>query len=203
MTAINKIFSQLSGTVAKVNEKNPYYTLGAFLLVLFLLDYFLLMQVQLGVLFRLNPKVTTAVEELKTTRADIAKVGEYRQQIVALEAKVKKINEKIHARDEVPLVINKVTRLAKNNGVRIEQIMPDSSSAEPIVKDSEGQYYAVPLRIDARATYHDFGRFVNHLEREEAFLTIGDFMIEASPADSSLHVIKLTLNAIVFEAKGQ
>jgi type IV pilus assembly protein PilO len=203
MAEINKIFSQIVSVVTRFSEKNPYYALGAFLLVVFLLDYFLIMQFQLGALFQLNPKLTTVAEDMRSTRSDIAKIGEYRQQIVSLGAMAKKVNSKIHTRDEIPLVINNVTRLAKRNSIRIEQIMPDSSAPEPIVKDSEGQYYAVPLRIEARGTYHDFGRFINQLENEEVFLTIGNFRMDASPLDSALHVIKLTLNAVVFEAQGQ
>jgi Tfp pilus assembly protein PilO len=112
------------------------------------------------------------------------------------------MNSKIRTREEIPLIIDTVSRLAKMHGIRVEEILPNASVSEPILKDNEGQYFSVPLLIKARAGYHNFGKFINQIEREENFFTLGDFSIETNPMDATHPSIKMNLNAIVFEAKG-
>lgn len=196
-----QIREKVFGAVAQINAKNPYYMLGLFLAVLFLADYLLLMQFQLRVLYVLNPKVGILGKELRTTKDDIAKRAEYQQELQRLSEKVKAMNTKIRTREEMTLIIDNVSRLARANGVRIEQIMPDSESSEPILKNTGGQYFIIPLRVEARAGYHSFGKFLNQIEREEAFLTLGDFSIQGNPTDSTKHKINVNIKAIVFESR--
>ncbi len=202
-TGMNKIFEQVSAAVIKVSEKNPYYTLGAFLLVVFLLDYFLVMQFQLRTLYHLSPKASTLAAEVRQTRQDIARIPQYQNEIRQLDQKARALNSKIRTREQIPLIIDSIMRLARKNGLRIEQIMPNSALSEPILRDNEGQYFSIPLVVDARGGYHNFGRFLNQMEHEEAFLSVGDFKIEPNPTDATHHDIKVTLDAVVFEAKGQ
>ena len=199
----NIIGEQVSGVVARINEKNPYYTLGLFLLIVFLLDYFLVMQFQLRTLYHLNPKVSMLSQELRTTQDTISKLQQYQVEVKKLSQKVRLLNSQIRTREQLPLVIDSIMRLAKKTGVRVEQIMPNSTAPESILKNNEGQYFSIPLVVEARAGYHNFGKFLNLLEREEAFLNIGDFTISASSTEAAQHDIKMNLNAIVFEARGQ
>ena len=193
------IKEQIVKVIAKINEKNPYYTVGLFLLVLFLADYFLVMQFQLRTLQSLSPKIMTTAKDLETAKSDITKIAQYQNQAKQLKEKLKKISNKIKSREEVPLILGNISKVAESNGVRIEQIMPNTARTEPILKNSDGQYFSVPISIEAKAAYHNLGRFINQLEIEEGFLSVPDFVISASTDDPTREDIKLTINAIIFE----
>ena len=176
--------------------------IGALLLLL-LLDYFCVLQFQIKILVgtpnSLVPKITTLAEELKTSKENIRKLPQYKKEVEVLSGKVEKINRKIKTREEVPAILESISRLASKNGVNVERLSPNTSMEEPVLKNENGQYFSVPIFMDANGGYHDFGRFLNQLETEEIFLSVTDFSIASRQADKSHHAIKMTLDAIIFE----
>ena len=68
------------------------------------------------------------------------------------------------------------------------------------MKNNDGQYLAVPVKVEASGGYHNFGRFLNQLENEEQFFTIFDFSIIGNNQDTVHHSISLTIKALIFEA---
>lgn len=198
---INDIKKEAIDFIAKVNDKNPYYVVGICLVVIFLLDYFLVMQFQLHALQKLNPAVMVLGKEIRQTREDINQKAAYQNQIRNLTKKMTETSDKVKRREELPLLIDAVTRLARKQGVEITEIFPNSEIAESLLKNKDGQYYSIPLVVSARSGYHEFGRFINQLEREEPFLLVGDFHLRANPSDQNHHDVKMDIKAIVYELK--
>jgi len=81
---------QIFQLIAKVNEKNPYYTIIGFLAILLILDYFCVMQFQLKTLRALSPKANTLAEELKTAKGNIQRIPQYQTEITEMNEKDKK-----------------------------------------------------------------------------------------------------------------
>ena len=202
MDKIN-VTDQLTKLIQKINEKNPYYVIIAALVVVLVVDYFLLMQFQFSNLRSLNPKLHTLEQELKTTRNNIKEMNAFQNQIKLLNVKGQDINSQIKSKEEIPLILENISRLASKYGVVIDEIVPNTTNEEIIMKNNDGQYLSIPVKVLAYSGYHNLGRFLNQLENEEKFFTISDFSITGNSQDTVHHVISLTLRALVFEGNRQ
>lgn len=195
MSSLDKI----SEIIPKLNEKNRYYILGGLLLVIFLVDYFLVMAPQLGTLRVLNPKITLLATDIKTAEENNRMYHQYQLDQERLRDKIGIISQRIISKEEVPVIMERISRMANKAGVKIDQIMPLKGSEEMVMKNNEGKYYSLPILVDARTGFHDFGRFINELEKNDVFLSITNFTFAADANDTVRHVAKLTVKVIIFE----
>jgi len=190
---------QVSKLIAKINEKNPHYIIAGILALILVVDYFGVMQFQIGTLSSLNPKIRDLSQEVKATKSNIQRMPQYQKEVRDLEQRIADINDKMKPRAGVPLILENISRVASKNGVQVEQLMPDTAVDQPVAKNKDGFFYKIPIVVEARSGYHQFGRFLNELEREEVFLSIPEFTIAAAGNEAAQHAIKLTIHAIVFD----
>ena len=189
---------KIKTTIANLDEKNRYYVFGGVLLFVFLLDYLILMGPQLGALSKLNPENKILIEDIQTAKSEIQKLAQYRQDIVKMNEEMVRINARVRQKEEVPLVLETITLLANKNDVKIEQITPNPVDQKLLLDNKERKYYSLPIDIQAKAGYHNFGRFLNQIEREGLYLGVKNFTITPG-AESRNEVIKITLKAVVYE----
>ena len=194
MNILNNLFE----TTSKMSEKNRYLVLGGFLVVLFLVDYFLIMKTQLDALNVLNPKVTILDQDLKQARSNIAMKYYYESEIQRLGEEARKTDYEILPVED-PIILEGISRLASDNRIKIDQMVPYKSSQELLLTNKEGKFYSFPVLVEARGAYHDIGRFVDQLEKDKVFRSVSSFVISASPNDSSHHSVRLTIKTIVLE----
>ncbi|MDP2653800.1 MAG: type 4a pilus biogenesis protein PilO [Candidatus Omnitrophota bacterium] len=190
---------EITKIIAKLNEKNPYYVPIGGLLLILVLDYFLIMQFQLANIRTLNPKVATLSQDLKTARTNITQTDRYKSELKKLSEERQQLNFKIKTKEEVPLIMESLSRIAQKSGVLLDQITPEQASQDVVLKNNDGQYLAIPIRIDARSSYHSLGRFINQLEREEEFFRVASLSIVGNSQDVIQHSINLVISAIIFE----
>lgn len=185
--------------VGALEEKKRYYVLAGILLIIFLLDYFLIMQPQLKTLMTLNPKITILAKDFKKAKEDIPRFHQYQQEVVKLREKKIAIGTKILAKEEIALVLENISRIANRQGVRINQIMPLKDSQQLVLTNEDGRYDTLPILIDAKGGYHDFGRFFNQIEQDPIFMSITDFDMTANTSDPAHHTVRMTITAYVLE----
>lgn len=188
----------LSSKFQGMDDKTLYYVFGVVLLTVFLLDYFLLMRPQLNTLAKINPEIKILREDIGKARNDIARIGQYQSQVKKFQADINQENKKVELRDEVPLILEHISRIADQNKVTINQIMPNVIDSEIVLENDERIYYDLPIDIEARASYHDLGRFVNAIEQGPIFLKVGE-MTMASIENRKQLSIKLTFDALVYD----
>ena len=193
---------QFFRVVNQINQKNPFYTLIGLMVIIFLVAYFGAIQFQLATLRSMNPKIGTLAEEIKTAKNNIQRLPQFQMEITKLSEKLNKLKDKIKNKDQVPEILENISRVAGSNNVRIDQLIPNTSVGDPILKNNDGKYYAVPIVVEGLGSYHEVGRFINELETEQMFLQISNFSMGADETDPMRHRIKLTINAIVFEKAG-
>ncbi|MGE0269003.1 MAG: type 4a pilus biogenesis protein PilO [Candidatus Omnitrophota bacterium] len=194
----NDLKEKFNEKFEKLDDKTLYYIFGGVLLLVFLLDYFVLMRPQLATLTKINPELKILAVDIDKAKGEIMKLDQYQKEVARLEGVIKKENEKVEPREEVPLILEHVSRLANDNGVKINQIMPNVIDSEIVLENNDRVYYALPIEIEARAGYHNLGRFIDVIERGEIFLKVTKLTI-ASSTNTKEHSIKLTLGAIVYE----
>ena len=194
------IKDKITSSLPQITDKNRNYVLGAILLAVFLIYYFVVMQPQLSTLRVLNPEIALLKQDLQKAREDLQKMNLYQSQVAQLQDKVKILGDRVKLKEEVHIIMEMISLMANENRVRIEQMVPAFDGQQSLLKTKEGNYFSLPIVIDARAGYHDFGRFLNNVENDSISLNVDKFSIVANPQDTMRHVIRLTLRATIMEA---
>lgn len=193
-----KIPEQISSVVSKMDGKNRYYVFIGILVAVFLLDFFLLMNPQLGALRKISPEIKALSENIRKGKEDIERLNTYRASLEDISQKFSEANLKVKSRNEVSLILEHIAYVASETGVKIDQIMPDILGQELLAENDQRKYYDLPIYMEARSSYHDFGRFLEKIEQNDVSLRVGAFSVVATN-DTRSHALKLTFKATIFE----
>ncbi|MCK5580856.1 MAG: type 4a pilus biogenesis protein PilO [Candidatus Omnitrophica bacterium] len=193
--ATEKIHDVVDG----LNEKSPFLIIGIVAVIVLCVDYFGVMQFQLGTLKSLNEKIETVTQDLQSAEISILREPQYKAEMEKLNLRFKDIRRNIKSKEEIPLIMENISRIANKYNVRIEQIMPDTYNEEEILENEDGVYSLLPIVVEVSSGYHEFGRFLNAIECEWDFLRIPMFSIVAKANEQTWHAMKLTINAIILE----
>ncbi len=191
---------KISELIGKIGEKNRHYFLIAALLFVFLLDYFILMRPQLLALTKISPEIKLLSQDIQKAQEDIQKLGFYQAEVKKLEGQLAQTSQKVRSKEEVSLILEQISRMANQNNIRIDQVMPSVGEQKVLLEDKNRVYYALPILIQAKSSYHDFGRFLNLLEKSDLFLYVTSFSVIGGE-DTRAHALKMDLQVIVFEEK--
>lgn len=196
---MNIKFDIVIDRLKKLDPKYHYYLLGGVLLFVFLLDYFLLLKPLLGSLNKLSSQTAELQHNIQDAKTDIARVGQNRDQLEKIRNQVNEVKVKIRSAQEVPLILEDISRIASENGVKIDQLMPLKDQKVLLAKQKDVEYYALPIMVQARSPYHELGRWLAQLESERVFYGVGSLSIMNNPKDTMRHQVQITLKAAIFE----
>jgi Tfp pilus assembly protein PilO len=180
---MNIKFDPIIERLKKLDPKYHYVILGGALLLVFLLNYFLLLKPLLGSLNKVNTQISELRHNLEDVKTDIARVGQNQDQLEKIRNQVNEVKVKIRSAQEVPLILEDISRIASTQGL----------------KQKDVEYYALPILVQARGPYHDLGRWLSQLEEEKIFYGIGSLSITANPKDTMRHQVQVTIKAAIFE----
>ncbi len=193
-----KIPEKISSIFSKVEGNNRYYVFVGILFAVFLLDYFLLMSPQLGALKKINPEIKALSGNIKRAKEDIKKLNIYKADLEEISEKFTEANLKVKSRDEISAVLEYIAYVANETGVKIDQIMPDMLGQELLTENNQRKYFDLPIYMEARSSYHNFGRFLNKIGQNDISLRVGTFTVVVTN-DTRHHAIKMTFKATIFE----
>lgn len=196
--SLSKNFEPLITKLKNLDEKNLYILFFAVLLLIFVLDFYVLMQPQLNALYKLTPNIKSREEDIAKTKDDISRLNQYKSEIERLSEEVEKVGSSVKSKEEVSIILEQLSSMADKNNVKIDQITPDFQEQSKILENKDYVYYKLPISIDARGGYHHFARFVNQLETSDIYLKISAFSIAYLP-ESKQNTIKLTVESIIYE----
>jgi len=192
------ISDKISQALEKVEGNNRYYVIIGILAFFLLLDFFILMRPQLAQLKKINPQIKKVSGKINNAKSDMRKLDEYRETLEKLSSKFNQANLKVKSRDEIPVILEHIANVARDTGVKIDQIIPDTLDQELLTQNEQQKYYDLPIYIEARTGYHNLGRFLNKIGQSDISLRIGAFSITAT-SDNRYHLVKLTFRTTVFE----
>jgi len=149
--------------------------------------------------FILVPQVTWVIKsvmnmgkansELSSARADITKIGKLKDGMVLLEEKVDKYEKMLPAEQEIPSLLENLSVMARNSGIKIVGIVPIERKDEKV--DKNRIYKEIPILISAKSGYHELGRFLSNLENADRFMKVADIDIKSNAASPKKHDVEL------------
>ena len=195
---ITELKEKFSNFVKNADDKTRYGIFIGILFFVFLLDYLLIMGPQLGQLTKISAEVKQFNIDLEKTNADIQQFQQYKNQVSQLKKSIVILENKITAKQEVPLILERVSHLADENNIKIDQIKPNPTEQEVLLENNLRRYYSLPILIEAKGDYHDFGKFINRIETDSVYFSVGGFTLMQIKGDLK-HRIRLTLKTTVYE----
>ena len=193
--------SAVLSTLSKLDQLNPKYrycVFGGVLIFILLITYFVFTRPQVEQLKKITPQIKTLSDDLQKAKANIQQRAHYETRLEALKDSIQKIKVGVLTREDVPLILEQISQLAAKNRVKINQLMPRPEEEKSLLAYDQLNYFVLPIFMEARAGYHDFGRFLNALEKENLSFKIQELSI-ISIEGSLNHAIKLTLQSILVE----
>jgi Tfp pilus assembly protein PilO len=203
------------GQLQKLAQDKKKLAIAAVIFVILLYaDFALVVGSQIKGVKDLKAKIIALRKDIDTLNNDIKYVKKNADSGAA-PVKVKKlISEK-----EIPSLMQNISVLANENGVRIMQIdsvkeVPKTSkksapgkdgkaakdakaSKASKAKDASASLISVKIKMDVISGYHKLGNFINEIENADRFCMIEDLLVIRDPADSMKHKISLAVKAYV------
>lgn len=182
-------------------EKNPYLVLWVIIFVILLLDFVILLRPQIMLLKQTNRQVGTLSRDLKTTKKDFASIEQFRKRLASLQEKISVVGERIAQEEEMPVVLENVSKLAKQSNLKIIQLKPSRQEEKIVVTAQAGNIYELPIFIEARCGYHQLGIFINKLENDRIFMSLTGLELVPNVGDSLHHNAKLVVQTYIVKKK--
>ncbi len=175
---------------AFVNGRNPrekvmILVFGA--CFLFTIDYFLVLRPIIGA-FSGGAELSAKKAELQGLRDDRKNKDKIEAMWTRTKERLDKSESAFIAPDEVPSLLENLSKLASASGLRIVSLKPDEQTA-----GEAGPYAKVPIRISAQAGGHELGRFLGRLEASPTFFRVADLRVVENPSDARRHEIQLEI----------
>jgi type IV pilus assembly protein PilO len=192
-------FDMITEKIKKLDPKYRYVIFGVILLMVFLLNYLILLRPLIGSLNKMSVKTTELRQNLENVKNDIARIDLNRAQLEKIRSQINEVKIKIRTKQEVPLILEDISRAASQDGVKIDQLMPLKDQQEVLAKSENVKYYSLPVMIQVRSTYHDLGHFLERLEIDKTFYSVANLSITANPKDTTHHIVQLTIKSVISE----
>lgn len=192
----NKILSLLSSG----NNKVSYYLLAGVIVFVLLFDYIFLMRFQLRALGSLGPQISRYQRDIQQAKHHLERVALYEAQAVELRNDFHKIRSSILTQEEVPMILESISRMASKSGVQINQIMPLRESQQKVLEAKEAFYSTLPIFIQGQADYHAVGRFINKIETNDVFLMVQSFDISHDNLNTKRHSLRAVILVFLKES---
>jgi Tfp pilus assembly protein PilO len=200
---MNELREKITDFLNNIDERQKYYVFGVILFLFLLLDYFLLMNPQLNALSKLNPEVKILKADIQKVKTDIKQIGQYTKNTEDVQKKMDDLGQRVLTREELPIVLAYISELANDNGLEIDQMIPNPDEQRSLLVNNGREYFTLPIEIRGRCSYHSFGKFLNQMENGEFDLRLGEFSIAGSQSQTSpaFHNVQLKVLAVVNEDK--
>jgi Tfp pilus assembly protein PilO len=180
-------------------QKHSKVILGVAAALLFLLDFSLIMKPQLKWLRDLTPKIIELRTNIEQTKRDITLLKQIEDASQGSKKRMLDIEKRVPQEGDIPLILQDISSAANNSMIKILQIRPMKEEKELALKTDSGKYYRVPIAIEAKGSYHLFGKFLSILENSEIFMSVNTLEITSSDRDYKNHNINLVINTFIFQ----
>jgi Tfp pilus assembly protein PilO len=192
---LNKILEIFNG----LNEHVRYSIFGFFVLLVVLSDVFFLVLPQCGSIVDVNNQIKQLSQDTAQVLNDKQRIDQLKNNLEQTRLTLDAMNAKVRPLQEVPAILDAISRIANKYDVKIDQLIPQKQVQESLTQSEDGHYYALPIAIQARCGYHMFGRFLNKLENSDLYFSLKDLIIQDDEKDLQMHSFTLTIKIILVD----
>lgn len=181
------------------DSKYIYALVAGVIVCVVLIDVFLLMMPQIRGLASLGAKVNQLTTDITTLETNVQRLSVFKKQLEDSRLQVKDIERMIHRQNDIPVLLKRISSVANETGVKIDQMIPQQENKLELFKADGGNYTAQAIFIGARSGFHEFGRFLASLENERVFWKADDVVIKADELDMRRPSFKMSMKIIMLD----
>ncbi len=123
-----------------------------------------------------------------------ANLNAYKKQMEEMEESFGALVSQLPSDTEVPGLLEDITNKGALNGLEFESIALQTESAREF-------YVELPIKIEARGSYHDLGAFISGMAGLPRIVTLHDFHIVQQSRDSSM--LRMVITAKTYRYKDE
>ncbi|MBU4304657.1 MAG: type 4a pilus biogenesis protein PilO [Candidatus Omnitrophica bacterium] len=174
--------------------KNSKISLQQLLLGIGLIVCLLLTGSQVIHVVKISKELSEKKKVLQELDAGMKNFAALEQEFAFLDKNFKDFINRLPSQKEFPVFLELISRMAKENNVKIIAIEPQK------VINNPGLFFVrILIFIDAFCGYHDFGKFINALESSEKLMKVETMTINADEDGGGQHQVFLALNVFCFK----
>lgn len=144
------------------------------LIILFIFaDFIFILTPQFKAIVKMTPQIKKLSVDLKAFKDDQKNLTQLKNSLENLQKKFQGLDKKIIQEDDLLLVIENISKIGRQENIKITQISPsEDQKIKSVGNFSRGGIYPVIINISIISGYHEFGKFINKLESLEQFLKV-------------------------------
>src|SRR3989338_6461538 len=132
--------------------------------------------------------------------SDISMIEKYKSNIEAYKAKVERYEKTLPAEQEIPSLLETLSRMAKSSNIKISALTPVSGSGKG--GETTHTYREIPILISAKSGYHELGQFLSAMENSDRFMKVVDIDIRANNTTPRKHDVELLICTYILLNEG-
>jgi len=148
--------------------------------------------------FKLTVGAGKMKSELRGARTTIMDLDKLKKDLEERSLKVDSYENKLPAEQEIPALLESLSNMAKESGIKIVGIVPEMTYVKDDKTAKKNQIYReIPILITAKSGYHELGSFLHNLENADRFMKVSDIRIRANKAAPGKHDVELMVSTYV------
>lgn len=153
------------------------------------LDYWILVRPVAAIYAETLPKLQRLNAEKKELVSDWKNQDRIQERWTKTTLEVQAKEKRFVATNELPSLLENLSRLARESGVKILALRPIESQEQA----SGGRYQPAHVKISATAGAHELGSFLSKLENAQTFFAVKNLVIRSNTSDLKKHLIEVEL----------
>jgi Tfp pilus assembly protein PilO len=145
--------------------------IGAIVLFVFGLDVVILSKFQILPLVRTFSKAAQLRSQLAQAGKDMKSSSTYKTQLKILRHELVKLDERTTSEEDLPAVLEVISKFAEDSGVRILSLKPIASSVVPVA-GKEDALMREKITLSLESGFHDLGAFMAMLENSRIYFHV-------------------------------
>jgi len=134
--------------------------------------------------------------KLSEVRSIAANIGEFEEEIAALEVKPQNVLRQLPDGKELEVVLSDISNVGKTAGIEIKSFQRKDELVH-------GFYAEVPIALEIEGEYHDVGRFFDMLARLPRIVNMGAVNMKVTRESLEGTVLRVTGTATTFRFVGK
>lgn len=165
------------------------------------LDFVLLMKGQLNKVKELSKETTKLKKDLDKLQGNLSKTKDFKNKQIEVEKNIHEKSKIIIAQSQLVELLKDISAIANQNNIQIIQIRPVRGMQIKPGTGSDGasSFLPVSITLDLLCDYHNFGKFLNDLEKSRVFTAVISLNINPRPPDFLKQRVALILKTYVKE----
>jgi Tfp pilus assembly protein PilO len=192
----------VSSLIEKFNglsDQVRYGVLAGVAAFIVLVDVLLLMFPQIGAINDLHSQIDKLTSDTEQVTTDKQRIGLLRKNLEQEKIQLSGLSTKVQSIQDVPVILGNISSAANEYGIKIDELDPQKSLQESLMKTPDAQYYGLPIVFKAHGGYHAFGHFLNTLENNDMSFIMKEFSIQHDDTNPNTELFSLTIELVLMD----